>query len=209
MDETAFSLWEKNIEYRISKSEKTVRNLIANFSLAYNVNCFNFLMKTPERVAVGGNFNPHDLFINSLLVKEELKYDISKNVIYGKYEQPKIINLGIDPVFAYPWGEERMSDCLLKIGEDNDKFQMSTNHGGILVLPYDICFVTGGNHSIMAGIFKKDGYIEVNTYCDYKKIINDIGFNGEYYYLKRNKNKKVAVKNDLLGLIFSLGKYLI
>jgi len=208
MDKIDFSIWKKNIENKIASNENIVRYLIANFSLGYNIECFNFLMGTQEHTAIGGLFQPYDLFIHSYLLKNKLSYEILEKINFGNFEQPQKVRLGIDPVFAYPWGEDRISDCLLSIGEKNNNFKMSLNHKGVIILPYNICFITGGNHSIFTGIFKKDGYIEVDSYCDYSRVLNDIDFNGEYYYLSKNHSKKVKASSVLLGLIFSLGKYI-
>jgi hypothetical protein len=205
MDKNSFSLWKKNIE-KIAIDEDVIKHLIANFSLAYNIECFNFLLKTPKHTAIG-IYQPYDLFINSLILKEKLNYDISNNLTYGILDEPKKIKLGFDPVFTYPWREESELDCLLNIGGEN-KFQMSTNHNGIIILPFDICVVTGGNHSIFSGIIKKDGFIEIKNTCNFSEVIKDIDFDGKYYYLTKNINKKVKTSSELLGLIYYLGKYI-
>ena len=165
-------------------------------------------MGTEKYTAIGENFQPYDLFVHSYLLKKELNYDITQKISFGKFELSKNFKLGFDPIFTYPWGEERISDCLLSIGEENNKFKMSENHKGIIILPYNICFITGGNHSILTGIFKKDGDIEVDNYCDYSKVLDDIDFDGEYYYLINNSKKRVKTSSVLLGLIFSMGKYI-
>jgi hypothetical protein len=206
MEKNDFSLWKKNIE-KISLNKDVIKHLISNFSLAYNIECFNFLLKT-QKYTAAGICQPYDLFINSLLLKKELNYDISNNLTYGVLDKPKRINLGFDPVFTYPWREDSITDCLLSIGEETNKFKMSANHNGIIILPYNICVITGGNHSILSGIIKKDGFIEINNTCNFSKIISDIDFDGEYFYLIKNVKKRVKTSSVLLGLIYYLGKYL-
>jgi hypothetical protein len=201
-----FVLLKKNIEYGISSDNEVIRHLITNLSLAYNVDCFNFLMGTPEHTAVGVD-NPWDLFVHSMVLKQELGYDIYSKMTHCLYEDIKK-KLGFDLVLAHPWGEERISDCLLNIGVNGNKFTMTANHSGVIILPFNICLVTGGNHSILTGIFKKDGIIEVDTCWDYSNVMNDIDFDGEFFYLVKNPKKKVKARNKLLGLIYCLEKYL-
>lgn len=207
IDITDYSLWKKNIEYKISGNNEIIKYLIFNYSLAYNVYCFNFLMSTPERTAVGIEC-PWDLFAHSTLIEKEMNYDIKSKLFTKSLENSIEMKLGYDPILAHPWGEERMSDCFLSIGEENNKFKMTSNFRGILILPFYICLVTGGNHTTMTGIFKKDGIVEINDYCDYTNILDDIDFDGEYLYLIKNPNRKTKIRNKHLGRIFSLGKYL-
>jgi hypothetical protein len=206
MNPKDFLTWQQNIEEKVSANKFVVKQIIAALTFTYNIECFNYLMRTQKHTAIGGGFQPYDIFIHSLLLKNKLSYDVTAKINYGKFSVGKVVKLGFDPVIACPWDEDRMESCLHNI---ENEVKLPIGCGGTMLLPFEICFVqTCGHHAVMANILKKDGVLEVNSFCDYSAVLNDIDFDGESFYLKDKPKKKVKSHSETLGLIYHLGRYL-
>lgn len=92
----------------------------------------------------------------------------------------RVISLRDDIIFPWPWEASRYS-TLRWIGKDVCrpwKFD-DYNHRAVLFLPLNLCFVSGGNHSIAKGVVKGEGELIPEGMCDLRPIYSRVQLNSE------------------------------
>lgn len=97
-------------------------------------------------------------------------------------EKPVTISLASDVILPWPWAEERYLDNHIKIGKDvppkkrhrDPNWTQDRNHDVTLILPLNFAFVNSGNHSIMVGVMKEEGFIVPEEILDITSIFSDL-----------------------------------
>ncbi len=128
------------------------------------------------------------------------------------------ILLARDLVLPCPWNSGRYIDALSNIGEgkiDQDgadlknyggRWRQDDNHAVELWLPWRIGFVTGGNHSIAAGILAGEGSLIPHRVYDFDFIFDCVTCDGREYRFGGSREKMVPVKDVRRAAVFEIGR---
>ncbi|ODP27438.1 hypothetical protein PTI45_03148 [Paenibacillus nuruki] len=123
----------------------------------------------------------------------------------------KKVKLNRDLVLPWPWHPLRFKNALIEIGEHNPSGeweQDSNNHNISVVQPMGVCFVNGGNHSIMAGVVKGEGMITDYEIIDMTPLYALMYSDGVNYYRKDDNSIIQEVENVEFAAIFEIGRKL-
>lgn len=220
-----YQLVRKNSE--IPKSEEELRNM----------NKLEELLELAEIIIAeeGKNYLPIKLYINSLgqIVRDRLimklylgeEIDFIENIFNDlgfrlkKYfdkdffcEEEKKIDICLDNDMVIPiaWDRKRFVKRLVKNtkGYNSSFFYNHNNYKSHLFLPINISIIYYGNHSLLAGILKKEGKIKSSYVFDMSTKYNEIKFDGTYYREIKTNEILYKVKNFELGAIFEIGRML-
>lgn len=126
------------------------------------------------------------------------------------------ISLARDPVLPCSWHPDRYISALATIGankagpEGNSRsqgaFRQDSNHTVSLWLPWGIGFVTGGNHSITAGILHADGHVIPQTVYDMGYLFDEIVCDGSHYRDQRSGKILAPVEDVRRAAVFEIGR---
>ena len=122
----------------------------------------------------------------------------------GDYE----VDLARDIVLTTPWVRNGFASALAHIGEGKKSghWQQDPNHSVMLVLPWRIAVVTGGNHSIAAGILSHEGSVVPSDVLDLTPVLARVFCDGRRF-LCRTSGKAVAhVRDGRMGALFEIGR---
>lgn len=103
------------------------------------------------------------------------------------------IYLASDVVLPTLWSKNSILNSLGTIGKGrvNGEFQQDGNHSVTLMLPLNIVWVNGGNHSIAQGIVSGEGELIPDDIYDVSEVIRAVRFDGEYW-ICRNTGEKLG-----------------
>jgi hypothetical protein len=96
--------------------------------------------------------------------------------------KPVTISLASDVILPWPWAENRYLERHILIGKDVPKkknhkdpsWTQDRNHEVTLVRPLNFAFVNSGNHSIMVGVMKQEGFVVPEVILDITPIFSDL-----------------------------------
>lgn len=126
--------------------------------------------------------------------------------------------LGTDPVLPCPWNVNRFIDAMSFIGSgkvdqqraDRDdyggRWRQDANHSVSLWLPWRIGFVSGGNHSIAAGILAGEGTIIADRVYDFSFIFDFVTCDGSAYHLAGPEHFSWPVTDVRRAAVFEIGR---
>lgn len=126
-----------------------------------------------------------------------------KNKIYiGQ----KKISLKEHNVIVIPWNRDRLPYSIIRIYKN--KFQYyPTNHFVIYYKDIDLCYVTGGNHSISVGIVHGSVEEEINSSVyDISDMFEHVYTDGRFWYDIHSKNQLCECLDFRIGILFEIAK---
>jgi hypothetical protein len=140
--------------------------------------------------------------------------DIFSSHRYLLRDKPIIkLNLTSDLILPTPWRRDRYESALTEIGTGKIKGewkQDSINHVVSLCLPWGIGFVTGGNHSISAGILAgENATVIAEEVFDFSPIFKDVECDGTYYRSKHDGKILAEVIDHRKAAVFEIGRLLL
>ncbi|GAB3261439.1 hypothetical protein GCM10027296_35460 [Chitinimonas naiadis] len=110
-----------------------------------------------------------------------------------------------------PWNRDRYELALATIGSAKGQgvWRQDLNHTISVWLPWGIAFVTGGNHSITAGILAGEGVIVANEVYDLARIFDLVACDG-YEYKDVRSGQVVGLVNDYRrAAVFEIGRLML
>ncbi|WER45129.1 hypothetical protein CupriaWKF_12510 [Cupriavidus sp. WKF15] len=114
-------------------------------------------------------------------------------------------------VLPWAWNRQRYVGALATIGsaKNNDRdtgWRQDGNHGVTLWLPWGIGFVTGGNHSITAGILAGEGHVQPDEAYDMSYLLDELACDGLHYRCRRTGKKICPVPDPRTAAVFEIGR---
>ena len=119
--------------------------------------------------------------------------------------------LSRDPVLACPWRRNRYSNAVADIGSGKSlgSWKSDSNHQVIVLLPWGIAFVAGGNHSIAAGILSAEGSVEPAEVWDLSSWLTSFNTDGRFYFNKATGEPICIVTDPVRAAIFEVGRLML
>lgn len=125
-------------------------------------------------------------------------------------DKPKeILALGRDVVLPTPWKRSDYINALATIGTGKTQgpwCQDDGNHSISLLLPWRIGFVSGGNHSITAGILMGEGELVANEIFDMTPIFERVHCDGISYREVGTDRVLGEVNDPRRAAVFEIGR---
>lgn len=130
------------------------------------------------------------------------------------------VRLAEDIVLPTPWHRVNFASAVATIGAkkiepDMEPWEMCyqgpwaykpTNHRVTLWLPWRIAFVTGGNHSITAGILAGEGVLNPSEVYDFGYLFDLVRCNGTHYVETATNKSIAAVSDHRRAAAFEIGR---
>jgi len=157
-----------------------------------------------------GAFDPSNL-IGSLCAHVTPDGKTISDLIEAKAERYRLI-LGRDPVLAVPWNEDRLKNALAHIGYARTlgKWTEDTgNHAVSLWLPFGIAFVSGGNHSLAAGIVNAEGTVVTREVVDCSPLYEHVRYDGVGMIRIHDGVKLCEPIEEEFGILFEIGRLMV
>lgn len=88
-------------------------------------------------------------------------------------------------------------------------WRQDSNHGVTLWLPWGVGFVTGGNHSITAGILAAEGTIAPDGIYDMRFLLDEFHTDGLYWYNTASGKRVEDVDDHRKAAVFEIGRLMI
>lgn len=123
-------------------------------------------------------------------------------------ERPVRLELSRDIVLPTSWHRHRYASALATIGTDKQQscWRQDINHRVSLWLPWGIAFVTGGNHSITAGILAGEGTLIATEVMDASNVLGAIYCDGRVYRNVETGQSLAAVRDVRRAAVFEIGR---
>ena len=120
------------------------------------------------------------------------------------------LELSRDIVLPTPWHRHRYAEALGTIGGDKKQggWRQDINHRVSLWLPWGIAFVTGGNHSIAAGILAGEGSVTATEVMDACSVFETIACDGRAYRSTETGRTLAVVRDFRRAAVFEIGRLL-
>ncbi|WP_373889469.1 DUF6710 family protein [Massilia sp. NP310] len=120
------------------------------------------------------------------------------------------VDLGRDVVLPTPWAKERFAASLAFVGAGKQLgiWRQDSNHGILLVLPWRIGIVTGGNHSITAGILANEGKVSPTNVVDLGPLLDRVKSDGVHFICRQSGRRLAKVRDARMAALFELGRYI-
>lgn len=110
-------------------------------------------------------------------------------------------------IFATPWDRERLVTAVGFIGPPGNPWQHDAlNHSAELVEPFGFAFVTGGNHSIAAGIFRGELALDATHVTDWRPLLRQLRCDGRVVRWAADGRVVGRVRDPVFGTILELGR---
>lgn len=118
------------------------------------------------------------------------------------------VDLAKDPILPCPWRRDRYVDALAHIGvhKKSGHWQQDTNHRVVVLLPWGIAFVIGGNHSIASGIVSAEGSIQPVEVYEMSALLDEVESDGKNYLNSATKKPICAVEDYRIAALFEVGR---
>lgn len=123
---------------------------------------------------------------------------------------PERVHLGRDAVMPTPWRREDFANALANIGAGRSmgEWEEDGNHTIWLWLPWRIAFVTGGNHSIAAGILGSEGCVTATDVYDMRVLLDRVECDGRHYVERATGRRLERVSSYRRAAVFEIGRLL-
>lgn len=151
------------------------------------------------------NMTPSEFFFEGLIQVQS--YEKMKKGEMDGADYP--LSLASDMVLPWPWDLTRYIDNVSHIGTHKGRpwKQDKMNHYVDLWLPWRICFVHNGNHSITAGILAGEGTLIPEYVYDMSWLFDIVRTDGNHWFV--NGKKAEAVKSGRSAAVFEIGRLLV
>ena len=133
----------------------------------------------------------------------------SFHTLKRKVTTQRTLRLGEDLVLPRPWHRGRivLSLCGLRVGGKWGEWQQdSTNHRVELWIPLGIGWVSGGNHSLTAGIVHAAGVVRPDAAYDISDVYDHVTCDGSVYKRTHDGSVIERVADFELAAIFEIGR---
>jgi hypothetical protein len=120
------------------------------------------------------------------------------------------LDLTKDIVMPTPWRRAGFVSALTSIGQGktSGQWRQDSNHSVTLILPWHIGLVTGGNHSIAAGVLANEGALSPTDVLDLTPLLNRVACDGDNF-INRYSNEPIArAKNGRMAALYEIGRLL-
>lgn len=116
------------------------------------------------------------------------------------------LSLATDMILPWPWSLPRYISALSHIGcvKGSPWKQDQLNHYVDLWLPWRIGFVTGGNHSIAAGILAGEGHLVPSNVYDMSFLFQTVRTDGRFWYINGEPCEPVTKWRS--AAVFEIGR---
>lgn len=151
------------------------------------------------------DMTPQEFFFDGLIQVQF--YERMKEAELDGADYPLL--LASDMVLPWPWCLQRYIDNVGGIGMHKGRpwKQDKINHYVDLWLPWRIGFVSGGNHSITAGILAGEGTVIPEHVYDMSYLFELVRTNGVHWFV--NGQKVETVKSGRSAAVFEIGRLLV
>lgn len=121
---------------------------------------------------------------------------------------PLPVRLASDPVLPTAWDRGRFVSAITNIGEGrpDGAWAQDPNHRVSVWLPWNIAFVTGGNHSITAGILLGAGIITATEVIDASPIFDLVDCDGRTFREKDTGKVVGKAEDHRRAAVFEIGR---
>lgn len=128
------------------------------------------------------------------------------------------LQLGRHAVLPWPWKHERYVNNVARIGttkiDQTDPWgrrhagpwRQDINHSVTLWLPWGIATVSGGNHSITAGILAGEGEIVPRSVYDMSSVFDHVHTDGATWFDTLSNEEIEEVKDPRFAALFEIGR---
>jgi|GEM_PF-5193233 len=157
------------------------------------------------------------IFVKQIIEQNSFLYRISLVTYFVGFSNINLVEVIIclsvldnDMAIPIAWDRKRFAKRLVKNtkGHNSSFFYNHNNYKAHLFLPINIAIIYYGNHSLLAGILKKEGKIKSNYVFNMGNKYDEIKFDGTYYREIQTNEILYKVKNFELGAIFEIGRIL-
>jgi hypothetical protein len=121
------------------------------------------------------------------------------------------VRLASDVILPTTWRRSSYVSALATIGEGRPQgaWAQDSNHGVSVWLPWRIAFVTGGNHSITAGILGGEGIVTATEVIDVSSIFDLVECDGKEYKRKETGEIVAEVSDYRRAAVFEIGRLIL
>ncbi|MGG1555638.1 DUF6710 family protein [Paenibacillus ferrarius] len=121
------------------------------------------------------------------------------------------VDLAEDLILPWPWNVDRCITTISSIGNLRPwgVWNQDSNHRIYMILPFGICFVVGGNHSIAAGILSGKGKLNTRNVYDVSSIYDYVYTDGAHYKRIFNDSIIAEVGDIEFAVIFEIGRKMV
>ena len=108
-----------------------------------------------------------------------------------------------------PWNRQRIANALAGIGAGKNRGEWTrdfSNHHLTLWLPWGIAFVSGGNHSLTAGIVGGEGELIPDRVYDMSALLRMIRCDGHHFRDVKTGRVVAHVQDPRVGAVFEIGR---
>lgn len=121
------------------------------------------------------------------------------------------VELSNDIVLPAPWRRNRFASALANIGtgKKNGTWSPDTNHSVTVWWPWRIAFVTGGNHSITAGILQGEGALIADEVYDLTPLFDRVTCDGKVYREAGTGRVIGQVTDPRRAAVFEIGRLMV
>lgn len=136
-------------------------------------------------------------------------------------QEPLVVSLAKDIVLPWPWNHARYVAALAMTGASKrpaipDDFPRARwrgpwkydpmNHSVEVWLPWRIAFVSGGNHSIAAGILSAEGELPADQVYDMSFLFGEMRTNGIEYHCMKTGALLGPAPDPRIAAVFEIGR---
>ncbi|OBX34993.1 hypothetical protein A8U91_04056 [Halomonas elongata] len=117
--------------------------------------------------------------------------------------------LGKDPVLAWPWSRNSATSAMAHYGHGKsggDWCQDPLNHKVSMVLPFGVCIVNGGNHSLSAGVANSEGKVITDNSVDISPLYDHVKYDGESLVRICDGVVLRTPVDEEVGMLFEIGR---
>lgn len=154
---------------------------------------------------------PNYVWFNDLNVIDS--YGVSLDKIKIKFNDPQAIKLklGVDLILPSTWTNERVFGNLCAVGEGKIRgaWRQDSNHKIEWWLPVGLGWVSGGNHSLTAGIVNGEGFVTPDSVYDISEVYKYVKCDGVSFTSIKTGIKLADVKDIEFAAIFEIGRKMV
>jgi hypothetical protein len=120
------------------------------------------------------------------------------------------LDLTRDIVMPTPWRRAGFVSALTTIGQGkiSGQWRQDSNHSVSLLLPWHIGVVTGGNHSITAGVLGHQGVLSPTDVLDLTPLLNRVVCDGDHFIDRYSHEPTARVKDGRMAALYEIGRLL-
>lgn len=121
------------------------------------------------------------------------------------------LRLGVDPVLATPWHRDRLASALATIGfgKRQGAWRQDTNHRVSVLLPFGLGIVSGGNHSMTAGIANGEGHVNSTEVHNLTPLYPHVQYDGIDFLRSHDGTFLSRPTAEEPGLLFEIGRLML